>query len=83
MRTIATIAREIEAEWSKSKSGVYFGAVPYLHAMMTIESNDPNAPYIFEDAKTQILYFLSNASSYRGPVAKAHKAELKKIAGIK
>jgi hypothetical protein len=29
------------------------------------------------------LYFLSNASSWRGEKAKAIKAELKKIAGVK
>lgn len=83
-RTIAQIAQEIEQNWNAtSKNGVNYAAKPYLSAMTTIHSADPNAPYIFEDARTQIIYFLANANSYRGEVAKAHKAELKKIAGIK
>ena len=74
-RSISTIAREIEAEWSKQGKGVNFAARPYLNAMKHLGSVQD---YFFEDdAKTVVLYFLSNASSYRGPVAKAHKAELK------
>jgi len=30
-----------------------------------------------------VLYFLSNASTYRGEIAKEHKKQLKEIVGIK
>ena len=76
-RTISQIAKEISREWKKP----YFCAVPYLVAMRGLESVSDN--YGADSAKSVVLYFLSNASSYRGPVAKAHKAELKAIAGVK
>jgi hypothetical protein len=34
--------------------------------------------YYADDARSIVIYFLSNASSWRGPVAKAVKAELKR-----
>lgn len=76
-RTIREVAKEISEKWTK----VYFGAVPYLRAMHSL--NTINDVYGMDDAKTIILYFLSNASSFRGPDAKRLKAELKTIAGIK
>jgi hypothetical protein len=36
-----------------------------------------------DSAKSIIVYFLANASTFRGPEAKGLKLELKKIAGIK
>lgn len=75
-RSLRTIAREINIEWAKnSKNGVNYAAEPYLRAMSTLDTIKDR--YFEDDAKTIILYFLSNASSYRGEVAKAHKAELK------
>ena len=73
MRTFAEIAREIRAVWKNP----YFGAVPYIEAMSHIRTNDPNEPYLFEDARTIILYFLSNAATWRGDDARRIKAELK------
>ena len=54
-RTLSEIAREIRKDWSK----VYFGAVPYLDAMSTLNSIDDN--YMFDSAKSVVLYFLANA----------------------
>lgn len=76
-RSISTIANEIRKEWKN----VHYSAVPYLDAMYQL--NSINDKYGFDDAKSIILYFLSNASSFRGPKAKELKTELKKIAGIK
>jgi len=76
-RPIHVVAGEIRAEWKK----VYFGAVPYLTAMSSLSDIRDN--YGMDNAKSIILYFLSNASGFRGPKAKELKAELKKIAGIK
>lgn len=76
-RSLATIAREIRANWKKP----YFGAVPYLQAMQSLDSVDD--AYGFDSGRSIVLYFLANAGTWKGPVAKATKAELKTIAGIK
>jgi hypothetical protein len=39
--------------------------------------------YGFDSAKSIVSYFLANASGYRGDTAKAHKAALKAIVGLK
>jgi hypothetical protein len=77
-RPISEIASEIKKEWDTK---IYFGAKPYLDAMLCI--NEPNDTFGCEDGKTQVIYFLANASTYRGEIAKRHKAELKRICGIK
>jgi hypothetical protein len=76
-RPLYEIAREIRKDWKK----VYFGAVPYLDAMSTLDSINDN--YMFDSGKSIVLYFLANAGTWRGEVAKRVKAELKKMAGIK
>jgi hypothetical protein len=76
-RPLYAIAREIRADWKKP----YFGAVPYLDAMGSLENIC--GMYGQDDARSIVLYFLSNASSWRGPVAKRVKAELKALAGVK
>lgn len=77
-RTLRQIAMEIRQKWPKP----YFGAVPYLNAMAAIDGG-ASARFGAEDGKTQIIYFLSNAKTWRGEDAKRIKAELKKMAGIK
>jgi hypothetical protein len=70
-RTLATIAREIRTDWTKP----YFGAVPYIDAMARLTTITD--PYGSDDAESVVLYFLSNATSWRGEKARAIKAELK------
>lgn len=77
VRPLFEIAADIRKNWPK----VYFGAEPYLVAMSQLDK--VTDPYGVEDGKTQVLYFLSNATSWRGDDAKRIKAELKKMAGIK
>lgn len=77
-RAICSIAREIKSNWGAK---VNYAAKPYLDAMLNLDHI--GSRYGFDDARSIILYFLSNASSYRGEAAKAHKAELKTIVGIK
>jgi len=76
-RSISIIARDISAHWPKP----YFGAVPYLRAMHTLDNVGDK--YGQDDAKGIVLYFLSNATTWRGDKARAIKAELKTIVGIK
>lgn len=71
MRPIYDIAYDIKQDWKKP----YFGAVPYLDAMLQLESI--NDKYMYDSAKSVVLYFLSNASTWRGETAKRVKAELK------
>jgi hypothetical protein len=77
MRPLYEIAAEIRKDWKKP----YFGAVPYLSAMSDLGSINEN--YGADSAKSIVLYFLSNASTWRGETAKRVKKELKAIAGVK
>ena len=73
MRQIFEVASDIKKEWKN----VYFGAVPYLSAMHSLR--DKNSTFGCESAKSIVLYFLSNASQFKGEKAKDLKAELKAI----
>lgn len=77
MQTISTIAREISHNWKN----VNYAAKPYLQAMRSLDS--ANDSYGYDSAKSIVSYFLCNASGYRGDTAKAHKAALKAIVGLK
>lgn len=81
VRSLSTIAQEIRRDWSASKSGIYFGAKPYLDAMSQMSSI--NDDYGYDSGKSVVLYFLANAATWRGETAKRIKAELKKMAGVK
>ena len=82
VRPLYEIAKEIRKDWNAtSKSGIYFGAKPYLQAMDSLDKVTDN--YIAEDGKSIVIYFLSNATTWKGETAKRVKAELKKMAGLK
>ena len=80
-RKIREVAKDIYNEWSQSKTKIYFGAIPYLQAMLQLDNIDDT--YGHDSAKSVILYGLSNMKSFRGERAKELKAELKAIAGVK
>lgn len=71
-RPLSVIAREIYQDWG---SKVNFAAKPYLEAMLSLNSIDDM--YMFDSARSVVLYFLSNAKSWKGPKAKEIKKELK------
>lgn len=71
MRPIRTIANEIYREWKN----IYFGARPRLAAMLQLETVADN--YMLDTGREVVLYFLANATTFRGPVAVRIKAELK------
>ena len=73
MRNLSDIAIEIRSNWSN----VYFGAVPYLEAMATLESI--NDDYGMDSGRSIVAYFLANASTWRGEVARNVKKELNKM----
>ena len=75
-RPLYEIAQEIRKDWkATSKNGIYFGAVPYLDAMSSLDK--PTDKYGYDSGKSIILYFLANASTWKGDTAKRVKAELK------
>jgi hypothetical protein len=70
-RSLSAIAREISAVWPKP----YFAAVPYLAAMRDLESM--RDAYGYDNARSIVAYFLSNATTWKGDDARRIKAELK------
>ena len=75
-RPLYVIAQEIRQDWNAtSKNGIYFGAVPYLDAMSSLDK--PTDKYGYDSGKSIILYFLANANTWRGDTAKRVNAELK------
>lgn len=74
--SIAQIARMIQDDWSLRGKGVNFAAKPYLYAMLFLSTVDED--YGLDSGRSIVIYFLSNASSYRGDLARAVKVELKK-----
>lgn len=70
---ICEIAQIIREDWHH----VNYGAVPYLDAMDELYTLQDK--YGFDDAKSIILYFLSNAGHWKGAVARQVKAHLRSI----
>lgn len=72
-RPLYEIAREIRNTWTK----VSPYAEPYLEAMQSLNSINDN--YYYDSGKSVVLYFLSNANTWRGEDARRIKAELKEM----
>jgi hypothetical protein len=70
---MAHIARMDKSNWN---GGIYFGAVPYLNAMSTMDKITDN--YGLDEGTSIVAYFLGNATNWRGDTAKLVKAELNK-----
>lgn len=70
LRPISAIAADIKRTWKK----MYFGAVPYVDAMLTLSVRGDH--YGLDSSDDILLRFFSNASQFRGDEAKALKYEL-------
>jgi hypothetical protein len=70
VRLLNEIARDIRAHWSN----IFYGAVPYVDAMYDLRTLDDK--YFVDSAKSVVLYFLSNATTWRGEHARRIKKEL-------
>lgn len=70
-RPLHEIAAEIRNDWTKP----YFGAVPYLEAMQSLDRITDS--YYYDSADSVVRYFLANANTWRGDTARRVKAELK------
>ena len=71
--SLSEIARVINKDWG---SKVNFAAKPYLEAMAMLEH--VSDMYICDTGSSIVAYFLCNATSWRGEVAREVKKELKK-----
>ena len=71
---LAQIASIIRKDWTSASSG-FQCAFPYLQAMFRLSSIDES--YGAGSGRDIVLYFLANAGTWRGPVAKLVKAELR------
>jgi hypothetical protein len=76
-RPLHEIAREIRKDWSSQRADkrVPVHADAYLRPMETLTAITDN--YHMDTARSVVLYFLSNASTWKGETAKRIKAELK------
>jgi ribosomal protein L37AE/L43A len=66
--------KEIAGLVSKDWRNVNYGAKPYLDAMYSLSSIKEN--YMADSGSSVVAYFLANANSWRGEIAKAVKKEL-------
>jgi len=71
VRKLSEIAKEIWRDWDEK---VNYAARPYLEAMDELDSIKDM--YIYDTGKSVVLYFLSNATTWRGDVARRVKKEL-------
>jgi hypothetical protein len=71
MRPLYEIAQEILTDWKT----INYAAQPYVRAMLTLNGIDDM--YMHDSARSIVLYFLSNASSWRGETARRVKKELR------
>lgn len=76
-RKLCFIAAEIHRDWGDK---VNYAAKPYLEAMYAL--SHINEHFYSDSARSVVLYFLSNAATWRGKKASAIKAELKAILNL-
>ena len=72
-KTLDELARLAERSWSRDGK-VAGPAKPYLDALGSL--SDMNSTYGADSARDIIVYFLGNATGWKGETAKAVKAEL-------
>ena len=76
-KSISQLASIAKKDWGK----VYYSAVPYLNAMRSLEKITDK--YEADSGRTVVVYFLANATQWKGDVARAVKKELNKRLGGK
>jgi hypothetical protein len=73
--TISELAQICRADWTKK---INFAARPYLEALLSVDSKTIVGSIGYDSVQGTVLYFLTNAGSWRGDVAKLVKGELKR-----
>ena len=69
-RPLHVIAKDIAKDWTP----IHTHALPYFRAMESLDSIEDN--FMFDSADMVVRYFLSNANTWRGEVARTIKKEL-------
>jgi hypothetical protein len=69
-RPLYVIAKDIAKDWKP----IHPHALPYFRALESLDSIDDN--FMFDSADMVVRYFLSNARTWKGEVAKEIKKEL-------
>jgi len=73
VRSLSDIALSIRKDWKP----INFAAKPYLDAMASLDDIDQN--YGMDSRTSIVLYFLCNATSWHGPIARQIKKELRNM----
>lgn len=76
VRPLHEIAKEIRKDWPVAWNEEH-PAGAYLIPMSTLNKVTDN--YFMDSGKSIVIYFLSNATGWRGETAKRIKAELKEM----
>ena len=71
---ISDIAKLIIKDWRSQGKGINYAAKPYVEAMLSINSIDDKFGY--DSGVSIVRYFLCNANSWKGPVAREVKKKL-------
>lgn len=74
--SLSSLASAIRADLRAQGKKVPFAAAPYLDALESLDSIKDK--YYEDSGKSVVAYLLSNLGTYKGPNAKAIKAELKR-----
>ena len=72
-RDLSIIAAEIRKDWKN----IHYATLPYLQAITTLQKVSDNC--YLDSGKSIILYFLSNAQTWKGETARKIKTELKQM----
>lgn len=72
-RSLGVIAGEIRRDWKPMNAA----ARPYVDAMVNLRSVDEM--YYQDSGRSIVRYFLANAETWRGEVARRIKAELHRL----
>ena len=79
-RPLSEIAREVRNDPSYKPQKGQYAAEPYRQAMAEMDSI--SEPYYQDSGVSVVLYFLSNANTWRGETARRIKTELKQMAKV-
>ena len=79
-RFLYEVAEEIKSDWPAAQNPRH-PAGHYVNAMGELRYITDT--YYADDARTVVLYFLSNAGGWRGTVAQRVKKELKALCGLR
>lgn len=76
-RPLHVIAKEIKKDWVKMPNYAFAHFEAFQFATRIDEM------YYLDSVKSEVLYFLGNAGTWKGETAKRIKIELKQMCGIK